>query len=89
MQLSFSPLRVEPELICCNACISACEKCRQWQAALWLLGDMARSGISANSVSYSACISACQKGERWLEALGLLKAKDCLKGIGGRGCCVC
>ena len=48
--------------ITCNAAISVCEKGRQCQRTLHLMGNMQAEGIPADTITYSAAISACEKG---------------------------
>merc|ERR1712232_1120983 len=55
-----------------SAAISACEKGRQWELALKLLGEMQEAGVTPNVITYSSAISACEKGRQWELALKLL-----------------
>ncbi|CAK0832934.1 unnamed protein product [Prorocentrum cordatum] len=64
--------KVEPDVISCNAGISACEKGEQWQRALTLLSEMREAKVEPDAVSCNAGISACEKGEQWQRALALL-----------------
>ena len=45
-----------------NTAISVCEKGRQCQRTLHLMGNMQAEGIPADTITYSAAISACEKG---------------------------
>jgi len=59
-----------PDVITCNASISACEKRKQWQQALGLPRSL--DVFFPNSVTYCAAISACEKGEQRQQALDLV-----------------
>ena len=54
-----------------SACISACEKGKEWSRALHILQQL-RGNLIASSVSYGAAISACEACEEWQQALLLL-----------------
>ena len=51
--------------------ISACEKAREWQRALWLFWSMPALSLKADVVCFAAAISACEKGQQWQHALCL------------------
>ena len=55
-------LELLPDVITCNASMSACEKRKQWQQAVGLPGSL---DVFPNSVTYNASISACEKREQW------------------------
>ena len=59
-----------PDVITCNASISACEKRKQWQQALGLPRSF--DVFFPNSVTYCAAISAREKGEQRQQALDLV-----------------
>ncbi|CAE8589705.1 unnamed protein product [Polarella glacialis] len=63
---------VEANVFHYNAAISACEKGRQWQLAVGLLGSMPDMRVIPDEVSYNAAISACEKGGQWQLAMTLL-----------------
>ncbi|CAK0868361.1 unnamed protein product [Prorocentrum cordatum] len=67
-------LRLEPSVVSCNAAISACEKCGQWQRALVLLGEAEETSAEPDVLSYNAAISACDKGGKWQFAWLLINA---------------
>ena len=50
------------------AAISACEKARQWQRALWLLQHMQATSLETDAVCFAAAISACESASRWQHA---------------------
>lgn len=52
--------------------ISACEKGKQWEAALGLLKEAVQQSLMSNVVSNSAATSACEKGVHWEAGLELL-----------------
>ncbi|CAJ1408533.1 unnamed protein product [Effrenium voratum] len=52
-----------------NACISACERGFQWQAALGLLQEMVSVHLQPDVVSFNAAVSACDTGQQWQLAL--------------------
>merc|ERR1712137_1206430 len=52
---------VEPDEISFSAAISACEKCEEWERALWILAEMHEQAVEANIVSFNAAISACER----------------------------
>ncbi|CAE8713695.1 unnamed protein product, partial [Polarella glacialis] len=60
---------LNPDEISHNAALSACEKGRQWQVALYLLS--ARE-IVADQISYNAVISACGKASQLPVAMAIL-----------------
>ncbi|OLP87174.1 Pentatricopeptide repeat-containing protein, chloroplastic [Symbiodinium microadriaticum] len=64
---------VPPNTLSYNASISACEKCAQWQHALWLLQSMRAAQAEADVISYNSCMSACGKAARWRDAVNLLE----------------
>ena len=57
-----------------NAAVSAGEKGKQWQQALFLLTAVRSNDFSPNVITINAAISACEKCEKWQQALGLLAA---------------
>ena len=57
-----------------NAGILACEKGRQWQLALSLLEQSARSGMRVSLITANSTLSACEKARRWEQALALFEA---------------
>ncbi len=64
----------KPDVISCNAAISACEKGAQPERTLKLLREMQQRSLEPNVISYNAAISACQKGPQPEQALQLLRA---------------
>ena len=56
---------VSPNILCCSAAISACEKGGQWQVALVLFAAMPLAEILPDVISYNAAVSACEKGGQW------------------------
>ncbi|CAE8655661.1 unnamed protein product [Polarella glacialis] len=52
----------------CGALISACEKARQWERALWILHSMGRWRAEPDVIAYNAAMSACGKAETLLVA---------------------
>ncbi|CAK0910328.1 unnamed protein product [Prorocentrum cordatum] len=64
--------KLEPDVVCYSAGISACENGEQWQRALALLGEMWEAKLELDVISYSTGISACEKGQQWQPALALL-----------------
>ncbi|CAE6965104.1 unnamed protein product [Symbiodinium sp. CCMP2592] len=55
-----------------SAAISACDKARQWPAALALLREAIQRSV-AQGYCYNAAISACEKGGQWITALELFR----------------
>ena len=72
VQEGYWATKVSPNVITCNAAISACETGMQWQSALVLLSRMASVSTAATSITYGAAISACEKGSQWEKALQFL-----------------
>ncbi|OLQ09424.1 Pentatricopeptide repeat-containing protein, chloroplastic [Symbiodinium microadriaticum] len=68
-----SPKAMEPDLICFNVAISACEMAGRWQTALVLLDDLGKN-CSPTATSFNAAITACGKGGEWQRALILLSS---------------
>merc|ERR1712070_813366 len=62
-----------------SAAISACEKGKQWEWALRLLGAMPSMKVAPNKISYTAAIIACEKGKQCEWALRLLGAMPSMK----------
>ena len=60
------PRKSPPNVISFNAAISACEKQRRWQVALFLLSEMASDRVVPDQISFNASISACEKGSDWV-----------------------
>lgn len=61
---------LSPDVVTCNACISACETCA-WQRALGLLGLTGlATAVTASLITYNATLSAC-KVMGWVAALEL------------------
>ena len=52
-----------PDVVSCNAAMSACEKGEQWEEALRLLEELPHRSLMPSVVSCSAAMSACEKGE--------------------------
>jgi len=67
--------KLQPDVITCNAAISACGKGSQWQQALELLAEMQAEGLEPSVITYSAAISACEKGVR-MAAGTLVSGRD-------------
>ncbi|CAJ1417026.1 unnamed protein product [Effrenium voratum] len=63
---------LQPNVIACNAAISACEKQGQWQQAIGLLAEMELLRLQEDVISHNAVISACEKGGLWERALAVL-----------------
>ena len=61
------------DVVSCNATISAFEKGKQWEGALYLLQGMVQQLLTPDVVSFHAAISECEKGKQWKGALGLLQ----------------
>ncbi len=49
--------------------MSACEKGKQWEAAVGLLQEMVQQSLILNVMSWSAAISVCEKGKQLGKAL--------------------
>ena len=54
--------KVQPDVISCNAVISACEKGGQWQQALKLFEAMPSAKVQPTVITCNAAISACREG---------------------------
>ncbi|CAE8607128.1 unnamed protein product, partial [Polarella glacialis] len=65
---------VEADAFHYNAAISACEKARQWDLALALLGKMPSMRVTPDEISYNAAISASSKGGQWQLVFRLLSS---------------
>ena len=70
---------MSPNVISCNAAISACEKHSEWVKALELLSRMAKDKVETNTITYNAAISACEKGGQLSKALELLSTPAALR----------
>ena len=84
--------RVDRDVGCFNAIVTACERCGRWRHAVALLEVMnagaaiddasggrerpRRPCPAPNANTFSAAISCCGKAGRWREALGLFDAMD-------------
>ena len=53
---------LQPNVITCNALISACEKGWMTERALQLFDAMQQQGLQPDVITYSALVSACKKG---------------------------
>ena len=62
-------------MISFSACISACEKGKQWEQALELLETMPRLQVEANIITFNAVLSALEKAALWRVALDFLEAQ--------------
>ena len=71
-----------PNVITCNALISAREKGKQPEKALELFEAMKWHGIVSDVIIYNALISACEKGKQLEKALVLFDVMQ-LQGIWG------
>ena len=68
---------LKPGVITCNAAISACEKCGQWEKALELFNSMEGRGLKPGVITFSACIDALHTAAQFEEARFLmLKARS-------------
>lgn len=56
-----------------SSCITACEKGKEWERALSLLGEMSIRRFTPDVVARNATMSACEKGMQWRMALFLLQ----------------
>eukprot|EP00435_Cladocopium_sp_Y103_P006668 s65_g2.t1 len=59
----------QPDAASFGACISACEKSGEWQAAIFLLACMSAALVPMTAVTVAAAISACEKCVQWTMAL--------------------
>ncbi|CAL1129066.1 unnamed protein product [Cladocopium goreaui] len=59
----------KPDAASFGACISACEKSGEWQAAIFLLACMSAALVPMTAVTVAAAISACEKCVQWTMAL--------------------
>ena len=60
----FSDMReakVMPDVISCNAGISACCKCGQWRQALSVLSELWESKLELDEISYNLGITAYER----------------------------
>ena len=67
---------IEPDVISCNAVITASGRAADWEKALLVLQLMPNQGVEPNVISYNAAMSACEKAGRWEEAVGLLREME-------------
>mgnify|MGYP001226595639 CR=1 FL=1 len=51
-----------PKITSYSAAITVCEKGRQWKRVLQLLGEMGRTTMELDIVTFNAAMSACEKG---------------------------
>jgi pentatricopeptide repeat protein len=65
-------VRLQKDIVTCNAAISACEKSCQWKLAVDLLGQIHEEQLQMTVISYNLLISSCAKGEEWQRGLELL-----------------
>ncbi|CAJ1326891.1 unnamed protein product [Effrenium voratum] len=65
--------RLEEDVITFCACISACEKSREWQWAAVLLHELHRDQLQNAVVACNAALSACEKAREWEPGLALLQ----------------
>eukprot|EP00434_Breviolum_minutum_P010096 symbB.v1.2.008907.t1/scaffold560.1/size187392/2 len=61
-----------PDAASFGACISACEKSGEWQAAIFFLVHMSAVSVQQTAVTVAAAISACEKCVQWTMALAIL-----------------
>ncbi|CAK0790673.1 unnamed protein product [Prorocentrum cordatum] len=64
--------KLEPDTLSYNSGISACEKCTEWEHALWLLGEALEAKLELTIISYNAGVSACGRSGQWQRGLSLL-----------------
>jgi len=82
--------RVDRDVGCFNAIVTACERCGRWRHAVALIDHMSgadgvwdvdtdrprRPALTPNANTFSAAISCCGKAGRWREALRLFDGMD-------------
>ena len=56
-----------------GAATNACEKSKQWEAALALLGSALQDGVVLDRLLFNVVMSACGKAGRWQRALQVLR----------------
>lgn len=64
--------KLEPNTICYNVAINACQRGSSWTSALQIFNEMSESGALPDVITYSTLISACDKGAQWRDALATL-----------------
>ena len=70
-------MKVTPDVIRCNAAISACKKGEQWADALRILGETVHDSVDPAEEHFDAAIGACDTAQRWAEALRVLNEMRC------------
>ena len=53
--------KLEPNVISCNAGMSACDKCGQWRQALSVLSDLWESNLELDEISYNLGMTAYER----------------------------
>eukprot|EP00435_Cladocopium_sp_Y103_P074743 s123_g50.t3 len=66
--------QVRANVITFNASISACEKGREWPAALCMLEAMRGGATVQDQISFSAAVSACEKTGEWRRVLQVVSS---------------
>ena len=61
------------DVVISSACISACEKGKDWGRGLQILQQLRGLHLSPSPVSYGAAINACEACEEWQAAMLLLR----------------
>lgn len=64
--------KLEPNTICYNVAINACQRGSSWTSALQVFNEMSQIGAIPDVITYSTLISACDKGAQWRDALAIL-----------------
>ena len=65
---------VTPDVIACNASVSACAEGAKTERALELFAVLQKQWLTPNVITYSASVSTCKKGVQAERALGLFEA---------------
>ena len=84
-QLALDLLPAAPQVVLCNAALSACEKAgsvgsrgtglwqaQQWPRALLVLSAFESHGLQPDLITFNAAMAACEKGSQWRLCFSIL-----------------
>ncbi|CAJ1372470.1 unnamed protein product [Effrenium voratum] len=68
-------MRLEPNIVCCNAALQAAERGSAWPNVLEALSPLRARGLLPDAISLNTALSACRRVRAWRHALCLSSKK--------------